>query len=286
MLCFFVSDLHGHRHRYDALFNRIAAERPDAVFLGGDLLPAHARSAGRLYPEVTDFIGEYFAAKLALLREQLGEQYPNVFLILGNDDPRVEERRFLDARYTGLWTYMHNTRVDWNAHDVFGYAYVPPTPFRLKDWERYDVSRYVDPGCITPENGTHTLPADSLELRYGTMQEDLERLAAGRRMERAIMLFHSPPYQTMLDRAALDGKYIDHVPLDVHVGSIAIRRFIDRLQPLVTLHGHIHETASITGSWKQQLGRTWSFSAAHHRRELALVRFDPARPEEASRQLL
>ena len=286
MLCFFVSDLHGHSHRYDALFNRIAKERPDAVFLGGDLLPAHARSAGGMYPKVADFIGDYFAARLALLREQLGERYPSVFLILGNDDPRVEEQRFLEPRYTGLWTYMHNTRTDWREYEVFGYAYVPPTPFRLKDWERYDVSRYVDPGSISPEHGMHSVPVDTLDLRYGTIQEDLERLTDGRRMERAIMLFHSPPYQTMLDRAALDGKYVDHVPLDVYVGSIAIRRFIDRLQPRVTLHGHIHESAFITGSWKQQIGRTWCYSAAHHRRELALVRFDPSRPEQASRELL
>jgi len=286
MLCFFASDLHGHRHRYDALFDRIAAERPAAVFLGGDLLPAHARSAKGLYPEVADFIGDFFAARLALLREQLGEHYPPVFLILGNDDPRAEERQLFDARYTGLWTYMHNMRADWREYEVFGYAHVPPTPFQLKDWERYDVSRYVDPGCISPEHGMHSVPVDTLELRYGTIQEDLERLTAGRDMERAIMLFHSPPYQTLLDRAALDGKQIDHVPLDVHVGSIAIRRFIDRLQPLITLHGHIHESASITGSWKQQIGRTWSYTAAHHRRELALVRFDPARPDQASRELL
>jgi len=42
------------------------------------------------------------------------------------------------------------------------------------------------------------------------------------------MVLHSPPYDTGLDRAALDGRSVDHAPLDVHVGSIAIRRFIER----------------------------------------------------------
>ncbi len=38
-LCFFVTDLHGHADRYGKLFTSILTERPDAVFLGGDLLP-------------------------------------------------------------------------------------------------------------------------------------------------------------------------------------------------------------------------------------------------------
>jgi Icc-related predicted phosphoesterase len=98
-------------------------------------------------------------------------------------------------------------------------------------------------------------------------------------------LFHSPPYQTKLDRAALDGKMVDHVPVDVHVGSIAIRRLIEARQPLVTLHGHIHESAELTGSWKDRIGRTHIFSAAHAGPELALVRFDTDDLEQATREL-
>ncbi|MBN1447858.1 MAG: metallophosphoesterase [Bacteroidetes bacterium] len=286
MRCFFVSDLHGHQHRYNVLFDRIAAEVPDAVFLGGDLLPAHARSAGKRFPPVRDFIGEYLSVRLQELHDALRDRYPRVFLILGNDDPRMHEERLRDARHAMLWTYLHEISVEWKGMTVFGYAYVPPTPFRLKDWERYDISRFVDPGCIAPEDGKHTVPVDLHTLCYGSMQEDLEMLTAGRSLERAIMLFHSPPYQTALDRAALDGQSVDHVPLDVHVGSVAIRRLIDRKQPCITLHGHIHESASITGAWKQQLGRTWAFSAAHNGSELALVRFDTDRPEDAERELI
>jgi Icc-related predicted phosphoesterase len=79
---------------------------------------------------------------------------------------------------------------------------------------------------------------------------------------------------------------IDNTTLDVHVGSIAIRRFIEKRQPLITLHGHIHESARLTGSWRERLGRTWAFSAAHDGAELALVRFDPADPERATRVLI
>ena len=76
------------------------------------------------------------------------------------------------------------------------------------------------------------------------------------------------------------------MPLDVHVGSIAIRRFIEDRQPLVTLHGHVHESARLTGSWRDTIGRTHLFSAAHDGPELALVRFDLGDIASATRELI
>ena len=38
--CFFVSDIHGQRERYEKLWQAIEATIPDAVFLGGDLRPS------------------------------------------------------------------------------------------------------------------------------------------------------------------------------------------------------------------------------------------------------
>ena len=40
--CFFASDLHGRQDRYEKLFTAMAREVPDAVLLGGDLLPGLA----------------------------------------------------------------------------------------------------------------------------------------------------------------------------------------------------------------------------------------------------
>ncbi len=76
-----------------------------------------------------------------------------MFVILGNDDPRAEEAAVLDVEARGLWHYAHGRRLDWSGFSVYGYSCVPPTPFRLKDWERYDVSRYVDPGCLSARGG-------------------------------------------------------------------------------------------------------------------------------------
>ena len=284
--CFFVSDLHGRLDRYRKLFAAIASERPEAVFLGGDLLPHPMMATGSPGPARHDFIQDELVAGFAALRERLGDAYPRVFLILGNDDARFEERAILEASERGIFEYAHGRSIAWGDLTVYGYACVPPTPFRLKDWERYDVSRFVDPGCYAPEEGWHTVEVSERELRFGTIREDLDRLAGDSELARSVFLMHTPPYRTLLDRAALDGQTVDHVPLDVHVGSMAVRRFVEARQPLLTLHGHVHESARITGSWRDRIGRTHAFSAAHDGPELGLVRFSHDDLDAASRELL
>lgn len=284
--CFFVSDLHGSMSRYEKLFKAVAAEKPKAVFLGGDLLPSGTAMLFSASAADHDFTNDVLVKGFSRLRDDLGGLYPAVFVIMGNDDGRVEEDAFVEASSTGIWTYVHNHKVQWRLYEIYGYSYVPPTPFMLKDWERYDVSRYVDPGCVSPEEGSRSVPIPENEAKFSTIQKDLQALAGDHDLSQAIMLFHSPPYQTHLDRAALDGKKVEHVELDPHIGSIAIRRFIESRQPLISLHGHVHESTRLTGSWQQQLGRTHCFSAAHDGAELALVRFDPENPAVATRQLL
>jgi Icc-related predicted phosphoesterase len=284
--CFFATDLHGHVERYEKLFALIASERPAAVFLGGDLLPRSLYYARQPGQERGDFVGDCLIASLKRLQEDLGEQYPVVLLILGNDDPRSEEPAFLEGAARGLWQYVHARKTVVAGFQIYGYACVPPTPFHLKDWERYDVSRYVDPGCISPEEGRRSVPVDENDVKWGTIANDLAALANDDAMERAIFLIHTPPYNTPLDRAALDGRKYEHVPLDVHIGSIAVRRFIEQRQPLLTLHGHVHESTRLTGEWKTSIGHTICINAAHDGTELALVRFDPDTPGGASRELI
>ena len=54
------------------------------------------------------------------------------------------------------------------------------------------------------------------------------------------------------------GRLMSTFALDVHVGSIAVKRFIEERQPLLTLHGHVHEAARLTGEWKIRIGRELS----------------------------
>ncbi len=284
--CFFASDMHGRVDRYRKLFQAIEDECPDAVFLGGDLLPSAVMMLSPGGSDHEDFVSDYLVKELEQLREKVGDGFPRLFLILGNDDGRSVEAEIEDVAATGLWEYVHDRKVDFENYSVFGYSFVPPTPFLMKDWEKYDVSRYVDPGCVSPEEGLRSVPVPADARKYSSIEKDLDSLAGENDLAKAIFLFHAPPYQTRLDRAALDGKKIDHVPLDVHVGSIAIQRFIKNRQPLLTLHGHVHESSRLTGSWRDCLGRTHMFSAAHDGPELALIRFDPENLEKATRELL
>jgi len=284
--CLFASDLHGDRSRYAKLFHAIAEEKPAALFLGGDLLPSGYSLANASMDLPADFAGEYIVPEFSRLQRDLGGDYPKVFVIFGNDDPRSHEPAMAEGAERGLWTYAHNRRASLGSYEIYGYACVPPTPFLLKDWDRYDVSRSIDPGCVSPEEGFYSVPQDSSETKWSTIEDDLRRLASDTDLTNAVFLFHTPPYETLLDRAALDGRTIDHVPLDVHVGSIAVRRFIEERQPLVTLHGHIHESARLTGSWRDRIGRTHALSAAHDGPELALVRFELSDPAGAERVLL
>lgn len=274
----FASDLHGREDRYRVLAASVRESPPEAVLLGGDLLPSH--------PFEPDFVGRFLTPLLSALRDDLGPRYPRILLILGNDDPRSVEEELIGAGAGGLWEVVHGRRAEVGGWVVYGYGCVPPTPFDLKDWERYDVSRSVDPGCRSPEEGVRTVDVDPDDVRFGTIESDLQALVGEEDLGRAVLLFHSPPYRTALDRAALDGQLVDHVQVDVHVGSIAIRRFLESRQPAVALHGHVHEAVRLTGAWREKVGRTHCLGAAHDGGELALVSFDPARPDEATRVLV
>jgi Icc-related predicted phosphoesterase len=285
-MTFFVSDLHGRISRCQKLFKAVLREKPGAVFIGGDLLPHAWHAHETLNFPHRDFINDFLVKNLLELRRELGDGYPRIFLIMGNDDARIEEAAVLDAAARGIWEYIHQRRVGFGKFAIYGYAYVPPTPFQLKDWDRYDVSRYTDPDAVSPEEGLRSYPVSEQEMKSVTIKDDLDRFTRNQDMAKAIFLFHTPPYQTKLDLSAQGGKMIDHVPLDCYLGSIAVRRFIEARQPLLTLHGHVHESARLSGSWRDRIGSTHCFSAAHDGPELSLVRFDPDSLDAATRELI
>lgn len=279
-----VSDLHGSVSRYEKLFALIRDEQPDAVFIAGDLTQGFYRV--HLGENIEEFILKYLRDELQKLKDESQENYPAIFVIMGNDDPRLLETAMQKLDTDGLWHYVNNRRMEWNGYYISGYAYVPPTPFQMKDWEKYDISRYVDVGAIAPNEGFRTVEADPLEMEWGTIKRDMEQLYTDDDLSKDICLFHSPPYKTKLDRAALDGKMIDYAPLDVHIGSIAIKDFIQKRQPLLTMHGHVHESTRITGDWQDVINTTPMFNCAHDGKELAVIRFDPAEISLAKRSLI
>ena len=127
---------------------KIKQEKPKAVFLGGDLLPSFGIS------DSSNFVRDYLSREFLKLKNQLGDDYPRVFMIMGNDDERSHEAELINCMTEeSIWEYMHNRSAQYGPYTVYGYSYVPPTPFLNKDWERYDISRYLDPGCVAPDEG-------------------------------------------------------------------------------------------------------------------------------------
>jgi uncharacterized protein len=102
----------------------------------------------------------------------------------------------------------------------------------------------------TPWNSPRELDEEALGRRITAMAERLER------PERAVFNLHCPPRGTHLDQAAL----LDHDFRPVvkggqiamtSVGSTAVRDAIERYQPMLGLHGHVHESPGT-----QRIGRT------------------------------
>lgn len=102
----------------------------------------------------------------------------------------------------------------------------------------------------TPWKTPRECPDDELKVR---LQKEFDRVEG---YENLICNFHAPPYGTRIDLAPkLDDKQsvrvrfgnVDMVP----VGSKAVRELFEKHQPLLGLHGHIHESAGI-----EYIGRT------------------------------
>jgi Icc-related predicted phosphoesterase len=79
--------------------------------------------------------------------------------------------------------------------------------------------------------------------------------------ETSVFDFHCPPYDTLIDVAPkLDSELRPVLtpggePEMVHVGSKSVRKMIEKFQPLVGLHGHIHEARGFS-----QIGKTQCFN--------------------------
>ena len=103
-------------------------------------------------------------------------------------------------------------------------------------------------GMIHAGVGLHGLSA--MPPWHGNMYERTEdelakALRAGHAQiggaEHHVVLSHPPPYGGALDR----------ISTSKHVGSTALRSFIDRMQPELVLCGHIHESRGV-----ENFGRT------------------------------
>jgi len=104
---------------------------------------------------------------------------------------------------------------------------------------------------ITPWKSPRDIPEEELAKKIDAMVSQV------RDIKNCIFNFHCPPYDTSIDAAPkLDEQFRPKIsPAGgfemIPVGSISVRRAIEKYQPLLGLHGHIHESP---GAFR--LGRT------------------------------
>ncbi len=165
---------------------------------------------------------------------------------MGNDDFRINHALLKNAEKAGILKYIHkkSAKLDKNF-SITGYSFVNPTPFRLKDWEKPDFKGDKIPPQLFAQK------IRSIEKEDGTINGDLQKLKRLSDPENTVYVTHAPPFGTNLDV----------ITTGAHVGSRSIRGFIEKEQPPLTLHGHIHESPRMSGSWKEKIGKTVCINA-------------------------
>jgi Icc-related predicted phosphoesterase len=166
-----------------------------------------------------------FKVWLDLADERLAGSEIRCFVMPGNDDPPSLEE-VID--HASLVEACDEQWVQFDGHQMLSLGY----------------------SNITPWNSPRELDEDALYKRIVALAEQIDD------HERAVWNIHVPPRDSQLDTAAeLDEDFnlvlIGKSPHLIPVGSSAVRDAIERFQPLVALHGHIHESPGAT-----RIGRT------------------------------
>ena len=189
-------------------------------------------------PLLHRLMNERVEAWMRLATERLADSEVPLFLIPGNDDDfGIDEILDRDE--------FRPVNVDGKVVDMPGglqllaYGWSNPTP-----WQ-------------TPRE----VPEEELYARLDELAEQV------RDPRRAVFMIHVPPHDSGLDTAPiLDENLRPTVSagdvLRGPVGSTAVRRLIEERQPLLSIHGHIHESAG-----ERKIGETLSLnpgSEANH----------------------
>lgn len=162
---------------------------------------------------------------IALAEERLAGSDVACFVMAGNDDePALDEV----LRSSSVVRNPDGCVLEWDRYQILGESWVPPTPW----------------------HSPREVSEEELERRIRAVADRLDRDRS------AIFVLHSPPYRSTLDEApkmrddlsvVTEGGQVVMTP----VGSTAVRRVIEEFQPLLALHGHIHESRGAV-----RIGRT------------------------------
>ena len=266
----YTTDLHGNLALYRALGEAALRWEADTAIIGGDLCPGTRPFEGQ--PQAhAEFIRRDLAPLIAGWKRERTRL--RVFAIPGNDDFQAVLPALGELEQAGLLVSLHRRLLRLDSCSILGLAFVPPTPFSIKDFERRDIAGPVRQTMqplrcvIGTESGTRLLENFSAYLEAEpSIQEELTRL--DRLLEPdpqpLIAVLHTPPANTCCDRM------LNHQ----HVGSQAVRQWIEGRQPLLTLHGHIHESPRMSRSFADRIGPTWVVNPGSDKQRPHLVFID------------
>ncbi len=153
---------------------------------------------------------------------RLHESGARLLVGLGNDDLTSMEQ-VIRADPVAELTDLDLLRLD-DHHELLTLPYSNPTPWRThRELPEEGIARFLEAGFARLEHP-----------------------------ENAVVNAHVPPFGTPLDLAPrLDAALVKVMRPGgeaemVHVGSTAVRAFLEARQPLLGLHGHIHESRGTT----------------------------------------
>ena len=246
----YVTDLHGWQQGYEATLECAGKEGCTAIVNGGDMLP---KGSGILEEQrcfITSYLRDFFRRC-----HEHGVSYYGMF---GNDDLASRLKYWRDVLHNSQGTLDLTDR--WHhAQDglwLRGVNWVPDHPFGLKDWSVLDTKdferplQFSDPVVSGPAGFERIPDIEAFFAARPTMTEILDSIAEeAPDMSRAIVVVNAPPAGVGL--ATLGG-----ILSGKDVGSQALHGWIRRCQPLLTLHGHIHESPDVSGTHTANIGRT------------------------------
>jgi uncharacterized protein len=276
MKVFFATDIHGSEVCWRKFLNAAAFYKADMVILGGDV-------TGKVMVPIVDHGGRWkvtvrgqeYTLDSQQELEDIKTQIRNAgsYPALVSPDELQElsrEEGAVDRRFTVEMTQSLDRWLDMADGKLRG-GEIPCILNGGNDdiWEIDDIieqspcvsfaeGKLLDLGgfSLVSMGWTNPTPWDTFrEAPEPELAAKIEAVVSRvPDMGRAIFNFHAPPYGTGLDEApALDAtlRPIHGGAVMKPVGSTAVRDAIQKHQPMLSVHGHIHESRGI-----KKMGRT------------------------------
>lgn len=249
-----ITDLHGIHKKYLKVFEILEKENIDVIVNSGDLFPKDGKTLLDIWIQQKKFILEFHTDFM----EEIDGRKIHYLAFPGNDDFLCHDEIF--DKTISKYGYCYNPvkgNVDVDEFSFIGFDLVPDYPFGLKDRVRMDTLDFGFPKQISQpilsdlENkGTFKEIENWIEYARNlkTIEEELEikKEFWGEINNQTVFICHPPPRGLGLD-VIISGE---------EVGSEAVTSFIQKNQPKLSLHGHIHESPEISGKFCGWIDKT------------------------------